>query len=46
MKTVGEWVSRAVPGRSIPRGEIAPPKTLIAGLNAFSAVYVRLSSDR
>ena len=27
MKVVGEWVSRPVPGRSIPRGASAPPQT-------------------
>ena len=45
MKTVGEWVSRPVPGRSIPRGEIAPPKTVTVGSTAFSAV-VRLGEQR
>ena len=46
MKTVGEWVSRPVPGRSIPRGEIAPPKTVTVGSAAFSAEYVLASSDK
>ena len=45
MKTVGEWVSRPEPGRSIPRGEIAPPYTIAAGFAAFSASYVFASSD-
>ena len=46
MKTVGEWVSRPVPGRSIPRGDSAPPNTLTVGSTAFTAAYVRLSSER
>ena len=42
----GEWVSRPVPGRSIPRGDTAPPKTLIVESTAFNAVYVRARSAR
>src|SRR4029079_16362718 len=45
MKTVGEWVSRPEPGRSIPRGEIAPPYTVTAGFAAFRASYVFASSE-
>src|SRR5919204_1091110 len=44
MKAVGEWVSRPVFGRSIPRGETAPPQTTIFGETALSASYASASS--
>ena len=37
MNVVGEWVSRPVLGRSMPRGETAPPMTRMVGTAAFSA---------
>ena len=37
MNVAGECVGRAAFGRSCPRGETAPPITLISGETAFSA---------
>ena len=38
MNVVGEWVSRPVPGRSIPRGARAPPQTLTSPFAFFDRV--------
>src|SRR5919197_4264662 len=45
MNAVGECVSRPVFGRSTPRGETAPPRTVIFGDTAFRASYVFTRSD-
>ena len=46
MKVVGEWVSRPVPGRSIPRGARAPPQTRSSGSARLSASWTLISSAR
>jgi hypothetical protein len=37
MNVVGEWVGRIPSGRSVPRGETAPPYTVTSGETAFNA---------
>ena len=44
MNVVGEWVSRPVPGRSIPRGASAPPQTRHVGVRLLDRV-VRLGEQ-
>ena len=41
MNTVGECVGRMPPATSPPRGETAPPSTVMSLDTAFTASYVR-----
>ena len=43
MNTVGECVGRMPPATSPPRGETAPPSTVMSLDTAFTASYVRAS---
>jgi hypothetical protein len=44
MNVCGEWVGRAPKPLSLPRGETAPPTTLMLGFSAFRKSYVVASS--
>ena len=46
MKVVGECVGRVPSGRSVPRGETAPPYTVTALDTRLIASYVSASSAR
>jgi hypothetical protein len=46
MNVVGEWVGRTPSGRSVPRGEMAPPYTMTSLDTALTASYVFARSAR